>query len=439
MDFVVAIAIFAVVFALIYRGAVEREHAVLWGSTAMLVYGMVSGFYPLSAAVGSIYFETLALCLGMSLVSAVLARSGVFTHIAASTVASSRGNRWWIFLVLTLMTYGISLVVNNLAAIVVVLPVTLAACQQMRLNPVPVAIAEIIASNLGGASSMIGDFPNMIIASAGRLGFMDFIGGMMVPCLVLLVFMLLYFDRHRGRLFLKSAGLEPPDRRAMDRLLAETAENPHLARAGLWLLGLTLLGFLLSDMVHVRPAWIALAAGVVALLIGDFKSEEIAQACGVSDLIFFAGLFVMVGGLVAAGAGDALLSLIQAVSGGQETLRLLVLMWLAAAVTIFLNAGPTTALFVPVALATQSALDDPTVWWALSLGVLAGSSAALTGATAGAVAATRIERFLREHPDMRAAMGPGGRLDFKGYLRWGLPIMAGFLGLSTLYIIVVAR
>ncbi|MBF0093073.1 MAG: sodium:proton antiporter [Alphaproteobacteria bacterium] len=438
MDFAVALTIFATVFALIYRGRVPREYVVLGGGATMAVYGMVSGFYPLQAVVGSIYFETLALCLGMSLVSAVLARSGVFGHIAATTVASSLGNGWWVFLVLTLMTYGISLVVNNLAAIVIVLPVTLAACRQMRLNPVPVAISEIVAANLGGASSMIGDFPNMIIASAGRLGFIDFLGGMMAPCLILLAFMLLFFNRHRELLVLRNIGPREPDAQFIERLLAETAGNPRLARAAMWLLGATILGFLLSDWLHLRPAWIALIAGLFALLLGDFQGDEIAEACGVNDIAFFTGLFVMVGGLIAAGAGDTLLAIIHSMSGGQPTLQLLALMWLAAFLTIFLNAGPTTALFVPVAAATGAALDGNAVWWALSLGVLAGSSAALTGATAGSIAASRVEWFLSANPDMRAAMGPSGTLDFKGYLRWGLPIMGVFLGLSTLYIIVVA-
>ena len=439
MHSLVTIAIFAVVFTLIYRGTMERELIALGGGAAMLVYGMATGFYPLSAALDSIYFQTLALYLGMSLVSALLARSGLFTRIAAHTVASSLGNRMWLFLVLTLMTYAMSVVINNLAAIVIILPVTLTACQQMRLNPAPVAIAEIVAANLGGASSMIGDFPNMIIAEAGHLGFIDFLGGMMAPCLVLLAFMIVYFYRHRDQLLLKGPAPVNPDRGAVERLLTETHQDPYLARAGLWLLTLTMLGFMVSDMIHARPAWIALAAGLAALMLGDFKREEIAEACGVGDIAFFTGLFVMVGGLVAAGAGDLLLQVIQTASGGQETLRLLAVMWLAAFVTIFLNAGPATALFVPVAAATQTAFNNnPTVWWALSLGVLAGSSAALTGATAGAVAASRIDRFLHANPEMRAALGPSGALDFKGYLRWGLPIMAGFLGLSTLYIIVLA-
>ncbi|MEO5374200.1 MAG: SLC13 family permease [Alphaproteobacteria bacterium] len=437
MNAVIAIAVYAAVFALIYRGTVDRSWAVLGGGAVMMLYGVADGFYPLSAALGAIYFETLALIFGMSLVSSLLARSGFFTHMAARTVAASLGNGWWVLVVLTLTTYAISLFVNNLTTIVIVLPLTLTACRQMRLNPVPLTIAEIVASNLGGASTMIGDFPNMIIASAGKLAFMDFIGGMMAPCLVLLAAFLVFFNWARPALRIGGDGSRL-DIGEAEAVLAAGVGNPRLASVGLWLLGLTLLGFLLSDALHLRPSWIALIAGSLALLLGEFREDELPAACGVSDILFFTGLFVMVGGLVAAGVGEALLGFVEAASGGHDLLRLLVLMWLSAFVTIFLNAGPTAALFVPVAAATHMALGDPTVWWALSLGVLAGSSADLTGATAGTVAATHLERFMRDHPEMSAVTWPRTGLSFKGYLRWGLPVMTMFLVLSSLYIIVVA-
>ncbi|MEE8392957.1 MAG: magnetosome biogenesis transporter MamN [Rhodospirillales bacterium] len=434
----VTIFVFFVVFAVIYRGTVDRRVAVLSGAAVILAYGLAAGFFSLGMALDSIYFETLALIFGMSAISAILARSGLFLLIATRTAAHSKGNGWWLLVIFSLVTYGLSLLINNLATMVVILPVTLTVCKQMEINPVPLLIAEIIASNLGGASTMVGDFPNMIISSAGQLHFLDFIGGMMVPCLVLLAVTLGYFQWRRAE-FDGAAETGPAGSGDPSGFL-DPATDPRLIKIGLSILGVVLVGFLFSDVTGLRPGWIALTAGVVAIILaGGDEGNDWFTACGGQDILFFAGLFVMVGGLVAADALDGILWLIDWVSDGRDLPMMLALMWIAAFVTIFLNAGAATAFFVPIASGIDASLADPTVWWALSLGVLAGSSAALTGATAGPVAASHLDRFVEANPEMQAFMPSGTRLDFKGYLRWGLPIMGLFLVVSSFYIIVVAR
>lgn len=431
MEVGVTIAIFATVFTVIYLGTVDRRVAVMLGAGAIVLSGAVSGFFSVQMAIESIYFETLTLIFGMSAISAILARSGLFSLIAVRTANHASGNDWWVLLTFVLVTYGFSLVVNNLAAMVVIVPVTLTVCRQMRINPVPLLIAEIIASNLGGASTMVGDFPNMIISSAGNLHFADFISGMMVPCLVLLAAMLGFFQWRRGRMAGGSGGgyerLPEPD---IDR---------HLMNIGLLVLGAALVGFLLSEAIGLRPGWIAIVAGIVVMILAGADGEQNwFTACGGQDIVFFACLFIMVGGLVAAGALDGVAWLIETVGNGSEVPMMLAMMWIAAFLTIFLNAGASTAFFVPVATGMDAAIADPTVWWALSLGVLAGSSAALTGATAGPLAASHLDRFIEAHPGIQELIPAGGALDFKGYLAWGLPMMGIFLILSSLYIIAVA-
>lgn len=437
----IAVAIFAGVFTLIFRGVVERKTAVLAGAGVMLLFGLGSGIYSLSQAVDAIYFETLALIFGMSLVSALLAQSGVFAVVAKRMAAHSMGNGWWVLVIFSLGTYGLSLLVNNLSAMVVILPVTLAICYQIRINPIPVLIAEVVASNLGGASTMIGDFPNMIIASAGQLHFVDFISGMMVPCLILLAAMFAYFQWRREDMDLDggrpTSGADAVV--ALREAVREQAWEPYLLKVGLALLAAALVGFLVAERFGLSPAWIALWTGFLALSLGRFDRDALFSACGGSDILFFAGLFVMVGGLAAAGVLQGFEWFIYSVSGGYEMLQLIVLMWLAAVAAIFLNAGAATAFMVPVASEIYLTIGDPVVWWALSLGILAGSCASLTGATAGSVAASHLERFVVEHPGMRAAMAGNATLDFKGYLRWGLPIMFLFLGLSTVYVMIVAH
>jgi Na+/H+ antiporter NhaD/arsenite permease-like protein len=460
----VTTAVFIAVFGGIYFEAVDRRVAVLLGAMTILGYGLMSGFFSIEMAIESVYFETLTLIFGMSAISAVLARSGLFSLIATRTANQAVGNTWWVLLVFVLITYGLSLIVNNLAAMVVILPVTLSVCRQMWINPVPLLIAEIIASNLGGASTMVGDFPNMIISSAGNLHFLDFISGMMVPCLVLLAAMLMFFQWRRQELH---SGMEGHASSGTGRgsRLSEPEVDPHLMRVGLFVLGVALVGFLVSDFIGLRPGWVAVICGVVVLLVAfadgkkqpmeidwvqettsgkpnaksDWNEKDWLVACGGQDILFFSCLFIMVGGLVAAGALDGVVWLIDTISDGQDVPMMLALMWVAAFLTIFLNAGATTAFFVPVASGMEASISDATVWWALSLGVLAGSSAALTGATAGPLAATHLDRFIKVNPGMQELIPSGGRLDFKGYLYWGLPVMGIFLVLSSFYIIAVAR
>lgn len=437
MNAAATIVVFVAVFAVIFRGTVDRGMAMLTGAAVMLLVGIASGFFSAAMALDAIYFETLALIFGMSAISATLARSGLFSVIAERTSANAAGNGWWVLVLFSLVTYGFSLLVNNLAAMVVILPVALTLCRRLKLNPVPVVIAQIIASNLGGASTMIGDFPNMIISSAAKLHFLDFVGGMMPACLVLLAVMFAFFQWNRAgfEVVAPKAGRLRPD---MVPPQPGTRLDPRLTGIGLTILGAALAGFLVADLTGVRPGWIALTAGVAALVLGGFDKEEILSACGAKDILFFLGLFIMVGGLVAAGVLDGFIWLIDHASGGHGLFRLLLLMWVAAISTIFLNAGPATAFFVPVAATIHASFPGTEiVWWALSLGVLAGSSAALTGATAGAVAATQLERFVKTNPDMRAVIPAGAELDFRGYLRWGMPIMVLFLGLSSLYVMVM--
>jgi len=426
------LSIFAAAFTVIYLDKYDRLHIMLAGASSILLSGILLNTYSLKMAMASIYFETLALIFGMSLISAVLARSGLFAYIAERSVSYSRGNGWVIVILLTLLTYSFSLVANNLATMVVILPMSLTLCLRMGINPIPLLIAEIIASNLGGASTMIGDFPNMIIAGAASLSFLDFIGGMMVPTLLLLAALLLFLQSRRREFRAQGSLLTEQD----DPLNEQVKLDPFLLKLGLGTLGLVLVLFVFADSIGLQAAHVAMVAGIILIELGQFKRKELLSASGARDILFFACLFIMVGGLSAAGILDAIASFIETVGAGNKTLSILLLMWIAAIVTLFLNAGPSTAFFIPVAMSLYTSFNDITVWWALSLGVLAGSSAALTGATAGSLASSHLDSYLTRYPQLASVMNKSKGLNFKEYLQWGLPIMVIFLGLSTLYILI---
>ncbi|MEO5362575.1 MAG: SLC13 family permease [Magnetococcus sp. DMHC-8] len=429
-----ALFLFAAVFAAIYTGRVERRLAMLGGAGLFLLLGLADGFYTPRMAFDAIYFDTLVLLFGMSLVADVLARSGMFAVLAERAAVYAGGSAWVTLVVFSLLTYFFSLFVNNLSVMVVVLPVTLAQCRLARINPVPLLIAELVASNLGGASTMVGDFPNMIIASVAHLHFLDFIGGMMAPCLVLLAVMLLFFQRRRVALAIAT---QPAPGYRAGTLLSAQITDPYLYRLGLTVLLVTLVGFLAAKSLGIRPATIALVAGLLLLVIGKFARNAIFEAMNGGDILFFLGLFVMVGGLRAAGVLDGVTWLITTLGLGNSRLELLLLLVASGVVTLFLNAGPSTAFFVPVAVDMSGYIPGSIVWWTLSLGVLAGSSASLTGATAGSVAVTYLEREVARFPEMRGYLFPSQGLDAPVFLRQGLPIMAVFMSVSAVYILLV--
>jgi len=433
---VLTILVFVVTFALLYQRSEGGHLVVLGGVAAVLVIGAVSGNYTPRMAMDAIYFETLALIFGMSAITALLARSGVFVYLAAGTAEWSEGNGRWVLVMMSLVTYVIALASNSLATVAVVVPVTLTICYRTGFDPVPVMIAEIIAANLGGASTMIGDFPNMILASAGGLHFHDFIAGMMPICLVLLAAMLIFFERRLGDW--RPVANPAESGWGNDEDLRRPEIDRGLLRLGLITFSVTVAALVLAGIEGIRPGWIAFAAGLVALLVGGFRDDEFFAACGGSDILFFGGLFVMVGGLNAAGVLEWMVRWLEMVTAGHGAVRAIVVMWAAAATTIFVGGGTSAAVFAPLAASLRLDGDSQAAWWALALGIMAGSSAALSGATAGALAMNQYAGFLRRHPELAAATASMAKFTHREYARWGLPMMGVFLTVSTLYIAVIA-
>ncbi|MBF0273090.1 MAG: hypothetical protein HQL98_13655 [Magnetococcales bacterium] len=438
---VLSLTLFSGIFVLVQMDLVDRGLAMLGGALAFLFLGWALDFYIFAEAIQAIYFDSLALLFGMSLISNALFRSGVFHNLAFKAVRYSGGNRLLIMTLLVLITYAISLCFNNLSVMVILLPLTLVLCHSLKMAAAPIVAAELIASNLGGASTLVGDFPNMIIGSVARLHFDDFIMGMMVPCLVLLATLLLYFQKEITTHDSTSIDLE-----AIHQALLELSPNqngetamtvdPYLLKVGMWVFMLTLVGFFLAKPLGMQPATLSFVAGLAMLALGKLPRNQLFEAMSGGDILFFLGLFIMVGGLQAAGVLELFRTIIDTLGGGNTTLSLLVLMWLAGLVTPLFNAGPTTALLIPVVQAMSANISGDAIWWALSLGVLAGSSATLSGATAGPVVASFMANYARHMPKEQQV--PGAILDFHGYLHWGVPMALIFLSLSSVYILMIA-
>jgi len=412
----------------------------------------------------------------MQLVIGVLDEAGALEYLAKKITLTTGGNTWRIMWLFCLVTYALSLVVNNLTTIMLTAPMVLSLSKYLDCNPKPFLISMIVASNLGGASTMVGDFPNMLIGTETGLPFYQFTSYMLPICLLELFVLLVYLRFAQTSLFKAAAPLRslsadgypnfepldedcpelsyPADRADGNNTLLNTIrhrlpkaiKSRDILRRGLIILAIVIVGFLLSDILNWSPAVIALAGGIIALAFGGCEPFSLLQKVSIRDILFFSGLFVLVGAVEASGALGYISGAIVHLSFGNTLILCLLLMWAGAFVTCFLNAGPTTALFLPIVLSFKSAAPHSLYWWSLSLGVYAGSSGTLVGATAGSVTATMIDRFIKEQNESTAgsaenvqigsveALGDSSnsadkdsqnltKLTFKEYASLGFPIM----------------
>ncbi len=413
---VVILAVFLVTFTALSLDLADRTLAVIAGGLACVTLGTLLGFYSPPAAASYLWDHRtpLGLLAGVSMITGLLEESGWFDRLALRALARSRGQLARVFSWFCLLTFLFSMFVNNLAAIMVVAPLTIQVARPLRVDPVPLLIGEVIASNLGGAATMIGDFPNMLIASQADLGFTDFLLHLAPICALEL--MILVWCLARG-----SSPLAMADPQSIVREVRVRPWRGASVRRGLACLAGMLLTMPLASRLGLTPALPALIAGHLALIAGGVAWREVIRHVSLDDLVFFAALFVMVGAVDSSDVLAGPTAAVAALWARNPVWGILALTWGAAFLTCFLNAGPTTALLLPVGVALSRAGAGHTVWWAISLGVCAGSSATLTGATAGPVAAHLLER-------------DGHRLSFNRFAATGVPMMFLFLALSSAYL-----
>nr|WCC90933.1 magnetosome protein MamN [Desulfobacteraceae bacterium] len=421
-----------IMFVLIFRNIINRMIIVLSFAGIMVLVGMIMRIYNPLDAFFAIKFNTISLLLGMGIISIVLDEAGVFDYIAYKMTLYGGGSYLKILILCCVLTYCLSLLVNNLTTILVIVPMTLNLSMMNKIDPKPIIIGEIIASNLGGASTMVGDFPNMLISSETDIVFNEFIVYMMPICLVLLAVLLLFLNQ-------KYQGLQTNDPVDSLNILKKNVYFQNLSRRerravkrSLFVLFHVILLFTLSGSLSLNPSAIALIGALSLFLFSGIQRQSIINRVGFNDILFFIGLFIIVGGIEASGLIYYISEFIRTVSFGNRYILCLMVLWTGAIVTSFLSAGPTTALLFPIALSIQSITSGHVIWWSLSLGVLAGSSATLMGATAGPIAVGLVEKFSSLYG---VTFNGEKTITYSEFLKIGLPMMGSFLIISSVYII----
>jgi Na+/H+ antiporter NhaD/arsenite permease-like protein len=410
-----AVGIFAVALAAIASERMDRTKVALLGAGLMVVTQTI----PQEQAIEAIDFNTIGLLAGMMLMVKLTETTGVYTWLAIRAGQVSGGRPLAVTASLAVTTAVLSAFLDNLTTVLLMVPITFLLADALDIDPIPLVIIEIIASNIGGTATLIGDPPNIIIAGATDLSFGAFIANLApIAAIAFVVVTAGLYVAYRGELRAPAAAR----RRVMDLdASASIEDHDELMRTGP-ILVLTILVFFFHKALHLEPATVALA-GATAMLLTTRQSLEGALA-GIEwpTLFFFLGLFVMVGALEETGAIGEVADGIASVTDGNRTAELLGIMWVSALGSGIVDNIPFTATMIPVVEQLQAGNGgDDAYWWALALGACFGGNATLIAAAANVAAAGMASRA-------------GRPIGFVTFLRAGIPATAISLLLATAYV-----
>ncbi|MFQ5610791.1 MAG: SLC13 family permease [Anaerolineae bacterium] len=405
---IAAILIFAVTFILILSERLHRTIAAMLGATAMLAIGLFFGFYNQEEALQAIDFNTLGLLLGMMIMVRLLEETGFFQYLAILTAKRSRGNPWFLLVILGTTTTVLSMFLDNVTTVILIAPVTILVADVLAISPVPLLMAEALLSDTGGVATLVGDPPNVIIASAAGFSFNDFLTHLAplvaVAWLVALVLLRFVFRRELRQ-----------NSRELEALLRldenEALHDRHTLRKALIVLGLVILAFFFAESYHVTPSTVALAGAALALLWVRPDIDKTLQHLEWSVLAFFAALFVTVGGLEASGVLTSLAGRVADLANESLLEASLALLWVGAITSAVVDNIPFTIALIPL-IQQLGALGIPTapLFWALALGAGFGGNGTPIGSTANVVVVSLSEKTRQP-------------ITTKIWLRSGLPVM----------------
>jgi len=437
-DLSIALAIFAVSYGLIITERIHKTIVALGGAALMIVSGVVTQDEAFYSHEFGVDYNVIFLLIGMMIIVNIVRDTGLFEVLAIWSAQRAGADPFRMLALLALVTAVLSAMLDNVTTVLLMAPVTLSIAKRLRLDPVPFLIVEAIASNIGGTATLVGDPPNIMIASKAQLGYLQFLivlGPVVVG--IMAVFLvglrLLYGGSLQVAPHLKEAvlGLAPRD----------AVQDPLLLRRCVWLLGLVNLAFGLHGVLHLEPATIALVGASAFMLIGranrKHNSDELSYLADVEwkTIFFFIGLFILVGALVKVGVIGMLATQLLSVTQGHPAAAVFSILWGSALLSAVIDNIPYVAamnpLVVDLARSLHPEISDYTtlvhhpdilpLWWSLALGACLGGNGTLIGASANVVIADLARRA-------------GYPISYRQFLMVGFPVMVGSLLLSTLYV-----
>ena len=414
---VIATVVFVVVIGLIMSEKVHRAAAALAGAVILVITGVMNG----QKALSYIDFNTIGVLVGMMMLVAVIRQSGLFEYVAIKAAKMVHGDPWKIMIAFILITAILSGILDNVTTVLLVGPMTIAIAKMLEINPVPFLMTQILASNVGGTATLIGDPPNIMIGSAANLSFVDFLKNTGVAVVLVIVFMIVMM-RFVYKKEIEVEGLDTSKIMNLDPDKSIT-DKPLLIK-GVAVIGLVIVGFIFHDKLGIESSVIALAAAALMLVIGGTSVENAIQDVEWTTIVFFMSLFVVVGGLTETGVIKQLAAVVIDKTAGHPVMMMLILLWASAILSSFLDNIPFVATLIPLVLALKAdGMDVDPLWWAISLGACLGGNGTMIGASANVV----LSDISTKH---------GYPITFKSYLSVGMPFMLGSVFISMVFLLV---
>ena len=388
-----AIAVFATAYVLIATEKIHRVAAALGGATIMLLIGATDAEHAFFSEEAGIDWNVIFLLVGMMLIVAVLKRTGAFEYLAIWATKRAKGRPFRVMVLLVLVTAVASAFLDNVTTVLLIAPVTFLVCERLGVPVAPFLIAEVLASNIGGTSTLVGDPPNIIIASRAGLSYNDFLIHL-APIVALLVVVFIGLCR----IMFRSAFRYDPERAARIAALRErdAIRDGRLLIVSLAVLALVTAAFVLHTVLHLEPAVVAMVGGLGLLALSRLDAGEVAKDVEWPTLVFFAGLFVMVGALVNTGVIEQISRAATDATEGRLFLASMVLLWGSAVLSAVVDNIPYVATMSPVVAdmvnSNGNTSQSQVLWWALALGADLGGNATAVGASANVVVLGIAER-----------------------------------------------
>lgn len=423
MKMQLAITVFLLAYILIASERFNRVAVALAGAAAMIVIGATDAdaiFYNHDTGID---WNVIFLLLGMMIIVSVIHKTGFFEYLAVKAIKKAKGEPKRALVSLIILTAVASAILDNVTTILLAVPMTLIVCKQLNVTPVPFILSQVFASNIGGASTLVGDPPNIIIASRANLSFNDFLIHMAPWAIVVMLVitpMLIFMFRNQ---LVNTAS----DRKKISLLDESTyIKDRVLLKKSLFVLTAVMVAFVLHTALHLEPSIVALLGAGVLVAISRLKPSDYAMDVEWNTLIFFAGLFIMVGALVNTGALAKFAQSLKEQIGDQASLAAMVLLIVSAVLSGIVDNIPFVASMSPVVSELSAGLSDQygdVLWWSLAFGADFGGNATIIGASANVVA-------------IGLAQKAGVKISFWQFAKYGIPVTLVSVALVVPYILI---
>lgn len=413
-DLSLAVGVFVVTYAGITVEKVHKTLVALAGAMAVLLLGLVSQ----EEAFKAVDWNVIFLLAGMMIIANTLQLTGVFRWLAIKMITWAKAEPFRVLLLLSTLTAVLSAFLDNVTTVVLIVPLTLFVARTLGITPVPFLISEIMASNIGGAATLIGDPPNIIIGSASGLDFGAFLlnmGPIVVILYVLYLGLVALFFRN-------DLNVSPEKRREAMALKEDDAiTNRPLLVQGLVVLGLVIVGFLLHGPLHLGAATVAMSGAVVLLIISRTEVHKALSEIEWTTLLFFIGLFILVEALITVGFIEIVATRLLELTGGELAPTALLLLWTSGIASGVVDNIPYTATMVPIVQDLGRSMPINPLWWSVALGACLGGNATAIGASANVIVLSLAERA--KH-----------KISFAQFFKYGAVVTLMSLVVSTAYV-----